>query len=340
MHAAFAPKMSLVAMALLLVLGPGWAWTRDDEAATKDRFLKTYPAALKALQARFAKAFGSVTGTQEHGIGGPNHIRIDSRFSFAARMPDLAFIKDQMTTGLYSYLHAPFSLGGPSMSSLIANGGAVIQRVASVRRGDQTLMKIEFDFKKGANKRLRKLAGWVLVAPIRNGCCTNTSSQIPPTCGAGTSSTLSRRTDSRSRSALLPRGQLQASGNRPISIAMSSTRFTSAMCPTGNLSSPHSAFPTLAAHRDAGWRHRAIFVKPPLQVGKPGFSYQVQTASLEHIPCLTAIQRKFMLSEPPLQRLRHDGPDRGHCAGDLGREPCRWDHGRAVHGNVPHSPGP
>ncbi len=165
MHAAFAPKMSLVAMALLLVLGPGWAWTRDDEAATKDRFLKTYPAALKALQARFAKAFGSVTGTQEHGIGGPNHIRIDSRFSFAARMPDLAFIKDQMTTGLYSYLHAPFSLGGPSMSSLIANGGAVIQRVASVRRGDQTLMKIEFDFKKGANKRLRKLAGWVLVAP-------------------------------------------------------------------------------------------------------------------------------------------------------------------------------
>ena len=51
------------------------------------------------------------------------------------------------------------------MSSVIANGGSAIQHVTSLLRDDKTYLKIEFDFKKGENKRLRKLGGWVLVAP-------------------------------------------------------------------------------------------------------------------------------------------------------------------------------
>jgi hypothetical protein len=204
-----------------LLLWASSAWTRDDEAALKERVLKTYPVALRALETHFAKAFGSVTGSEEHWIGKPRHILVAGRFTFASRWPDLAkvtrlatlttmkdgktkapketafcfnkenafmlvkeegkpefaikslaankdgqsFVKDQMESWLYSYLHAPFSLGGPSMSSIIADGGSPIQRVSLVRRDDKTYLKIEFDFKKGGNKRLRKLAGSVLVAP-------------------------------------------------------------------------------------------------------------------------------------------------------------------------------
>jgi len=196
-------------------------WSRDDDASLKERVLQSYPSALKALENHFAKAFGSVTGLEEHGIGKPIHIRVGGKFTFASSWPDLgkvtrvamlttmndqkskgpkemvfcfnkensfwllkeegkseftvksldtnkaeqSFVKEQMDFWLYSYLHAPFSIGGPSMSSLIADGGAAIERVSLVRRDDKTHLKIAFDFKNGANKRLRSLAGWVLVAP-------------------------------------------------------------------------------------------------------------------------------------------------------------------------------
>jgi hypothetical protein len=197
------------------------AWTRGDDASLKERVLKTYPNALRALETHFAKAFGSVTGSEEHWVGKPRHVRIRGLFTFASRWPHLgkvtrlatlttikdgktkapketvfcfnkensfmlvkeegkpefaikslaankdgqSFVKDQMDAWLYSYLHAPFSLGGPSMSSVIADGGSPIERVSSFRRDDRAYLKIEFDFKKGRNQRLRKLAGWVLVAP-------------------------------------------------------------------------------------------------------------------------------------------------------------------------------
>ena len=203
-----------------LVLWAGVAWSRSDDASLKEKVLKTYPEALRALETHFDKAFGSVTGTEEHGVGKPKHLRIGGLFTFASNGPHLAkvtriaagtainnqksltpretvfcfnkensfslvkeegkpdftimslatnkdehtFIKNQMGFWLYSYLRAPFSMGGLSMHTIIADGGIAIQRVSLVQRDDEPLLKIEFDFKKGQNKRLRD-AGWVLVAP-------------------------------------------------------------------------------------------------------------------------------------------------------------------------------
>jgi hypothetical protein len=187
----------------------------------KEQVPKAYPEALKALETRFSKAFGSVAGTQEDGVGTPTHIRIGALFTFASNGPDLArvtrrasatamnnktaiapretvfcykkessfwlvkeegktdfairslaanekeqsFIRNQMGPWLYQYLHAPFSLGGLPTTFLIADGGAAIGRVSSVRRNDRTYLKIEFDFKNGRNNRLRDQSGWALVAP-------------------------------------------------------------------------------------------------------------------------------------------------------------------------------
>ena len=52
------------------------AWSRDDEASLKERVLKTYPERSRALETHFAKAFGSVTVSEEHWVGQPRHIRV------------------------------------------------------------------------------------------------------------------------------------------------------------------------------------------------------------------------------------------------------------------------
>jgi hypothetical protein len=85
--------------------------------------------------------------------------------SLAKNKDGQSFVKDQMDSWLYSYLHAPFSLGGPSMHSVIGDGGSSVERVTSMRRDGKALLKLAFDCKKGENKRLRKLSGWVLLAP-------------------------------------------------------------------------------------------------------------------------------------------------------------------------------
>jgi hypothetical protein len=209
------------ALRVSLLLWAKPAWASDDEAALKARVLETYPAALSALEARFASAFGSVTGVEEHFVGKPNHIRINGQFTFASKGPHFAkvvrvatltrmnvqkaglpketvfcfnpenafwlvkgegkrefavqsfakdkegqtFIRNQMPSWLFSYLHAPFSLGGPSMSSVIADGGAAIDHVSAVQQEGKTYLKIAFDFKNGKFRTLRNIAGWVLVAP-------------------------------------------------------------------------------------------------------------------------------------------------------------------------------
>ena len=79
--------------------------------------------------------------------------------SLATNKDEHAFIKNQMGFWLYSYLCAPFSMGGLLMHTIIADGGIAIQRVSLVQRDVEPLLKIEFDFKKGQNKRLRD-AGW------------------------------------------------------------------------------------------------------------------------------------------------------------------------------------
>ena len=193
----------------------------SSNAALKEKVLKSYPEALRALEARFARAFGSVTGTEEHFVGKPNHLKINGRFTFASRRPNLAkvtrlatmtrmsdqktsppketvfccntehsfwlvreagkreftvrsfatdkegqsFIRNQMPSWLYSYLDAPFSLGGPSMSAVIGEAGAAIERVSAVHQGDKAHLKIEFDCKKAKSKLLRSVAGWVVVSP-------------------------------------------------------------------------------------------------------------------------------------------------------------------------------
>jgi hypothetical protein len=88
-----------------------------------------------------------------------------TRKRFPTQKEERTFVKNQMASSFYSYLHAPFSLGGASMNSIIADGGAHITRVSSVRRDDKTHLKIEFDMRKAENKRLRNATGWVVVAP-------------------------------------------------------------------------------------------------------------------------------------------------------------------------------
>ena len=168
------------ALAGSMLLWATRASASDEGGALKERVLKTYPGALGALEARFANAFGSVTGVEEHFVGKPTHIRINGQFTFASKGPHFAkvariatltkmndhkasppketvfcinpenafwlvkaagkpeftvqsfakdkegqtFIRNEMPSWLFSYLHAPFSLGGPSMSSVIADGAA------------------------------------------------------------------------------------------------------------------------------------------------------------------------------------------------------------------------
>jgi hypothetical protein len=215
------PALVGCALVVSLLLWARPAWAVDDEAALKEKVLKSYPAALSALEARFASAFGSVTGVEEHFVGKPTHIRIHGQFTFASKGPHFAkvariatltrmndqkpgppketvfcinpenafwlvkaagkpeftvqsfakdkngqtFIRDQMPSWLFSYLHAPFSLGGPSMSSVIADGGAAIEHVSAVQQESKSYLKIAFDFKNGKFRTLRNIAGWVLVAP-------------------------------------------------------------------------------------------------------------------------------------------------------------------------------
>ena len=83
------------------------AWS-SDEGQLKDRVLKSYPEALKALETRYGNVFGSISGTEEHSVGKPRHIRLVSQFTFASRSPyfsrtsrvaSLATLKDGNTTG-------------------------------------------------------------------------------------------------------------------------------------------------------------------------------------------------------------------------------------------------
>ena len=193
------------ALTVSLCLSAGPAWTRDDDASLKERVVRTYPAALAALETRFATAFGSVTGSEQHSIGKPRHIRVVGSFSFASRWPqscqghpgrdindderwkdnraqrnglllqqgDVILVGQgrgparvygqigfqnqgqrlvcQRPDGVLALLLSsrPILAWRPEMRSVIGDGGAAIERVSSVRRDDQTLLKIEFDFKKG-----------------------------------------------------------------------------------------------------------------------------------------------------------------------------------------------
>ncbi len=209
------------ALAVALFLWAGSARAADDEQSLKAKVLGGYPEALKVLETRFGKAFGTVALSEEYWVGKPKHIRLVGQYAFAAKWPDLAkvtrtaaativndektgmpkatvfctnkensfwlvreagksdfairtfaeagedraFVKQQMYPWLYSYLHAPFSLGGLPASSVIADGAATIKRVSSVRRDGKSDLKVEFDLSKGGNKRLRGMTGWVIVAP-------------------------------------------------------------------------------------------------------------------------------------------------------------------------------
>jgi hypothetical protein len=80
---------------------------QEDEASLKERVMKVYPGALKALEGHFAKASGTGTCAEEYRIGMEGHFRSDSRLTFACNRPLLAktvslasrtTIKDQKTT--------------------------------------------------------------------------------------------------------------------------------------------------------------------------------------------------------------------------------------------------
>jgi hypothetical protein len=215
------PLATCLALAVSLFLWTGSARASDDEKALKTKVLSSYPAALSVLEARFAKAFGTVTLSEEVWVGKPKHIRLGGQYTFAVngsglakvtrtaalttvndaqtRAPkatvfccnrensfwlvreagkpefairsiakggeDQAFIKAQMHPWLYNYLHAPFTLGGLSARTVIADGGTAIKRVSKVRRDGKADLKVEFDLSKAANKRLRSTKGWVIVAP-------------------------------------------------------------------------------------------------------------------------------------------------------------------------------
>jgi len=93
------------ACSLLFWLSP--ASGQEDEASLKDWVRSEYPAALKALESRFAKAYGSGTSAEEFRIGTKGHIRTDGRLNFALNGPFLAKValhiskttmKDQKTS--------------------------------------------------------------------------------------------------------------------------------------------------------------------------------------------------------------------------------------------------
>jgi hypothetical protein len=63
---------------------------QEDEASLKQRVQKEYPAALKALESRFARAYGFGRSSEELRIGTDGHFRSDSAVTFASRRPALA----------------------------------------------------------------------------------------------------------------------------------------------------------------------------------------------------------------------------------------------------------
>ena len=79
----------------------GWSdfgWATDDDALLKMKVLKVYPDALKELETHFSKAFGSGSGSEEHGIGTKMARRIDGQFTFAAKGPFLAKVARKATS--------------------------------------------------------------------------------------------------------------------------------------------------------------------------------------------------------------------------------------------------
>jgi hypothetical protein len=73
-----------------LLFSSSLASGQEGDAARKERVQREYPAALKALESRFARAYGSGTSSEEQKIGTEGHTRNDCAVTFASRRPDMA----------------------------------------------------------------------------------------------------------------------------------------------------------------------------------------------------------------------------------------------------------
>ena len=119
----------------------------EDEQSLKAKLLGSYPEALRVLETRFGKAFGTVTLSEEYWVGKPKHIRLVGQYAFASKWPDLA--KVTRTAAMTTVNDE--KTGMPKATVFCTN--------------KENSLKVEFDLSKGGNKRLRGMRGWVIVAP-------------------------------------------------------------------------------------------------------------------------------------------------------------------------------